>query len=96
MLSKCIQVKHFQNKTICVDLAPPTRKTALEKMAEDMGAKIVRDPVDNCLLVTNKGDTERVAKARKLKNVKIVSPNFIEECKHCDAYLSERDYFLKL
>jgi hypothetical protein len=61
-----------------------------------MGARVVKDPTDNCLLVTNKTDTEKVAKARKLKNVKIVSPNFIDECKQCDAYINERDYFLKL
>lgn len=61
-----------------------------------MGAKIVDDVVDNCLLVTNRNDTEKVAKARKCKNVRIVTPNFLDECKQCDAYLSERDYFLKL
>lgn len=61
-----------------------------------MGAKIVKDVTDNCLLISSRSDTEKVSKGRKLKNVRIVTPNFIEECKACNAYLSEKDYFVKL
>jgi hypothetical protein len=78
-----------------VDL-PAAKKAAIEKLAEEMGARVVKEVVDNCLLVSTRSDTEKVAKALKCKNVRIVTPNFIEESKQCEAYLSERDYYLKL
>jgi hypothetical protein len=61
-----------------------------------MGAKIVQEVTDHVLLIGARPDSEKVAKARKCRNVKVVTPNFIEECKQCQTYLSERDYFLKL
>lgn len=61
-----------------------------------MGAKVAEEVCDNCLLVTMRNDSDKVARARKMKNVRIVTPNFIEECKQAQGYLDERDYFLKL
>lgn len=43
-----------------------------------MGAKIQREVVDNCFLISAKKDTEKVAKAKKSKNVKVLNPKFIE------------------
>jgi hypothetical protein len=75
---------------------PNAKKTAIEKMAVEMGAKVVPEVVDNCLLVSTRNDSEKVSKARKCKNVKIVTPNFVEECKQCEAFLDVKGYFLKL
>lgn len=61
-----------------------------------MGAKVVEDVCDNCLLVATRPDSDKVAKARKMKNVRIVTPNFVEESKQVEAYLDEKAYFLKL
>lgn len=88
-------MRHFHGKTLCVDL-PAGKRAAIEKLAAEMGARVVAEVVDNCLLVSARSDSEKVAKARKCKNVKIVTPNFVEECKQYDAYLDERTYFLKL
>ena len=60
-----------------------------------MGAKLKKEPEDYCLLITDRIDTERVAKARKLKGVKILRPEFVTECSECHAYLDEKDYFFK-
>lgn len=47
-------------------------------MAEEMGAKIQREVVENCILISTKKDTEKVARAKKTKNVKVLTPKFIE------------------
>lgn len=60
-----------------------------------MGAIIKSEPCDNCLVISNRTDTECVAKARKMKNTKVVKPEFVYECKQCEAYLEEKDYFHK-
>ena len=57
-------------------------------MCQKMGANLVKEPCDNCLFITNRADTEKVAKAKKLKFVKILKPAFIEDCKKCEAYLN--------
>lgn len=60
-----------------------------------MGGKVKEEVCENCLLITNNLDTERVARAKKLKNVKILKPDFIGDCQKVGAYLDERDYFFK-
>jgi NAD-dependent DNA ligase len=72
------------------------KREQLEKLAESMGAKLIKEVTDNCLLITTRKDTEKVSKARKCKNVKVLSPKYIEECKQCEASLNESDYFLHL
>lgn len=57
---------------------PQPKKEQIEKMAEDMGAKIQRDIIDNCYLISAKKDTDKVSRARKAKNVKILAPKYIE------------------
>ena len=54
------------------------------------------DPCDNCLLITEKVDTEKVKKAKRMKHVKILRPEFVFECQQVGAYLDEKDYFHKL
>ena len=61
-----------------------------------MGAKIMKEPCDYCIYITNRVDTEKVAKAKKLKHIKILKPSFIEDCKKCEAYLDEKEYYYKL
>jgi hypothetical protein len=61
-----------------------------------MGAKVKENPEDNCLLIADRVDTEKVAKGRKLKGVKVLRSNFVVECKQCQAYLDEKEYFFKI
>lgn len=42
-----------------------------------MGARLKKEPEDHCLLITDRADTEKVAKARKLKGVKILRSDFV-------------------
>ena len=56
---------------------PSPKKIDLEKLSERMGAKILREPQDYCIFIANRIDTQKVAKAKKLKHIKILKPNFI-------------------
>ena len=80
-LANAIQVRHFHNKIICLDIYPLKDKENIERDCRAMGATMKENPCDNCLLITTKVNTEKVARARKLKNVKILRPNFVKECK---------------
>jgi len=82
-----IVVRVFHNKTICLDIADKAKKAQLQKLCLDMGAKVADTPENYCILIANRGDTEKVAKARKLKGVKILRSQFVEECRQCQAYL---------
>lgn len=46
-------------------------------MAEAMEAKIKNEVVDNCLLISTRNDTEKVAKAMQAINVRVLTPKFI-------------------
>ena len=89
-------MRHFHNKKIVIDHSVPAEKEKLIKTCELMGAKICSEPCDYCLLITNKTNTERVAKAKKCRNVKIIKPMFVTDCQKVGAYLDEKEYFHKL
>jgi hypothetical protein len=42
-----------------------------------MGAKLKKEPEDYCLLITDRVDTEKITKARKLKGIKILKQEFV-------------------
>ena len=94
-LSNAIQVRHFHNKVFCIDVAPQSKKEQLVKMCEDMGGKVNKEVSEHCLLITSKLDTERVSKAKKMKDVKILKPEFILDCKKTKAYLDEQMYLFR-
>lgn len=53
-----------------------------------MGAKIINNLHDYCLLITNKVGNEAVSKAKKMKGIKVLKPEFITDCKQCNALMA--------
>ncbi len=82
-----IVVRVFNNKNVCVDVGDRKKSLEISRICSEMGAKIKKDIDDFCLLITDRPDTQRAAKGRKLKGVKILHPNFVAECRQCQAYL---------
>ena len=65
-------VRVFNNKIVCIDVADRSKKAKLLQLGIEMGARVKDSPEDNCLLIADRVDTEKVAKGRKLKGVKVL------------------------
>ena len=93
-LSRCIQVKHLHGRKVMLDGADVRREC--EGDARRMGATIVNNYQDHCLVITGRVTGEMATRARKFKGVKVLRPEFISDCVRCNALMEEKDYFHRL
>ena len=62
-------------------------------MARKMGANIVSNYQDYCLVITNKVTKEMAGKVKNMTGVKVLKPEYIKDCLNYNAKLNERDYY---
>ena len=59
-----------------------------------MGGKVRDTPVDDCIVVTNRMEGEKIMEFKKMKGVKFVTPDFVYDSEKVKMKLMEDDYAL--
>jgi hypothetical protein len=60
-----------------------------------LGATILKEPSPGCLVVTTREYGEKIANKKKFKNTKLVTEEYIFNCKRFDTLLNEKDYMIR-
>lgn len=91
-MSAKIQVKHLWGKKVIVEGLDHERREIIERTCLDMGATLMSEVKDGCLVVTTREYGSKIANKKKFKNTKLVTEEYIFNCKKFNCLLNESSY----
>ena len=59
-----------------------------------MGGKVKDSVLDNCIVITNRMEGEKILEFMNKNGTKFVKPDFVYDCEKVKIKLDESDYFV--